>query len=45
MATNAIQKCSRMAKMGDMRNAQAYGKCWNRKMRNNIQDEEQRMVH
>ena len=38
---NAIQQSSKMAKRGDMREAQAYAKNWNRKMRSNINTGEQ----
>jgi len=41
LSMNAIQQSSKMAKKGNMREAQAYAKNWNRKMRANINSEEQ----
>mmetsp|Transcript_29123 Transcript_29123/g.28177 ORF Transcript_29123/g.28177 Transcript_29123/m.28177 type:complete len:92 (+) Transcript_29123:679-954(+) len=36
LSMNAIQQSSKMAKKGQMDEAQAYAKNWNRKMRDNI---------
>lgn len=44
LATNAIQKSSNMAKLGQMREAQAYAKIWNRNLRSKACTEEQRVV-
>eukprot|EP00347_Sterkiella_histriomuscorum_P012379 403368807 len=41
LSTNAIQQSSKLAKRGQMREAQAIAKTWKRQMRGNVQSEEQ----
>ena len=41
LSTNAIQQSSKLAKAGQMREAQAYAKSWNRRMRSQMNNEEQ----
>jgi hypothetical protein len=38
---NCVQQSAKMARHGDTRQAQSMAKAWNRKMRSNIQTEEQ----
>mmetsp|Transcript_24445 Transcript_24445/g.24031 ORF Transcript_24445/g.24031 Transcript_24445/m.24031 type:complete len:292 (+) Transcript_24445:1053-1928(+) len=41
LTTNAVQQSSKMVKEGQLRGAQSYAKVWNRKMKNQMQDEAQ----
>lgn len=41
ISTNAIQQSCKVARAGDLKQAQVIAKTWNRKMRNNIQNEGQ----
>lgn len=41
MMQNAIQQHSKMARGGDFRGAQAMAKCWDRKLRTNIKNEDE----
>lgn len=38
---NCVQQSAKMARFGDMRQGQAIAKAWNRKMRDNLQSEQQ----
>jgi len=41
MSSNAIQQSSKVARGGNLKQAQVIAKTWNRKMRSNIRTEEQ----